>query len=107
MELYIKDRLFFPQLLPQQNNFMDFALKNGIMKKVGISSEDQEYYEIVSDPQNNRITWNVEKDKEKPLVVEFSQDELKYIKKGCEQTADTIAPDDFWMLVERIYNAIG
>ena len=35
MELFIKDRIYIPQLLPQQTkSFMDFNVKREILKKV-------------------------------------------------------------------------
>ena len=37
MELHIKDRIYIPQMLPQQNNFMGFNLKREIIKKVGLT----------------------------------------------------------------------
>ena len=106
MELHIKDRLFFPQLLPQQNNFMEYAMKRNILKKVGLTKEDQEKFEITENPQAQQITWNIEMDKAQPLSVDFTAEELEYIKKGCEALAEQPAPDDFWALVERIYNSI-
>lgn len=33
MDLHIKDRIYIPQMLPQQNNFMGFNLKREIIKK--------------------------------------------------------------------------
>ena len=90
MELHVKDRLYFPQLLPQQNTFMEYAMKRAIMKKVGLTAEDQEKFEI----------------NENEHAIEFTPDELEYIKKGCEAIAEQPCSDDFWALVERIYNAI-
>lgn len=104
MELHIKDRLYFPQLLPQQNTFMEFAMKRDILKKVGLTKEDQEKFEIKEYPEDQRIVWNVEKDMAQPLTVDFSDAELEYIKRGCEVLSEQTLPDDFWVLVERIYN---
>lgn len=105
MELYIKDRLYFGQILPQQNSFMEYALKRGIFNKVLLSDKDQEYYEIKHNPENGNITWNVEKDLSTPINVYFTKEELAYIKKGCEALADNPCPDEFWNLVERVYEA--
>ena len=40
-----------------------------------------------------------------PLMVDFSQDELQYLAKACEKVADANFPDEFWLTVEKIYNA--
>lgn len=105
MELHIKDRIYFPQILAQQSNFLEFNLKRNILNKVAVNKEAQEKYNVKEDKENNRITWDVQKDTEEPLVVEFSKEELAYLKKNCEAIADKPAPDDFWMVVEKIYNA--
>lgn len=106
MDLYIKDRIFIPQMLPQQNNFMGFNLKREIVKKVALTESDRETYNIEEDSEHNRITWDIKKDKETPLVVEFTKDELNYLKNACESLAETNYPDDFWVTVEKIYNAV-
>lgn len=105
MELHIKDRIYFPQLLPAQNSFMEFNLKREIMKKVGLTEQDKADYNIQEDRENGRITWDVEKDLQTPMVVDFTKEELAYLKKGCESLAETQAPDDFWSVVEKIYDA--
>lgn len=106
MELYIKDRIYFPQLLPQQGSFMEFNLKRAILKKVGLTEKDKADYNIQEDKENGRITWDSNKDFTTPLVVEFTTEELALLRKGCEQFTEkeSPAPDDFWILVEKIYN---
>lgn len=51
------------------------------------------------------ITWNVEKEKSMPLVIEFTKEELAYIKKSCENLIETAYPDDFWDTVNKVYDA--
>lgn len=106
MELHVKDRLYFPQLLPQQNTFMEYAVKRSIMKKIGLTADDQKTFEIKENEGGNGITWNIDKDMAQPLAVDFTKEEFDYIKKGCEALAEQPGPDDFWALVERIYDAI-
>jgi hypothetical protein len=105
MEVQIKDRIFIPQLLPQQNTFMGYNLKHGIIKKVAITQSDKAKYSIVEDPEAGRITWDIKKDTEEPLTVNFSEQELEYLKQACESLIETAYPDDFWLTVEKIYNA--
>ena len=105
MELNIKDRIYIPQMLPGQNSFMEFNMKRGIVKKVALTSEDIESYNIQENKEEGRITWDVQKDAEIPLVVDFSKEELNYLQKACEKLADAPYPDDFWFTVEKIYNA--
>lgn len=105
MELHIKDRIYIPQLLPQSNSFMGFNLKREITKKVALTAEDQETYKIKEEQEHNRVVWDVEKDRELPLIVDFTKDELNYLKTACEKLAEAPYPDDFWLTVEKIYNA--
>ena len=57
---------------------MDFNLKKSIARKIAISEQDRKDYEIVEKKEEKRIEWNVQKDAETPLVVEFSKEELDY-----------------------------
>ena len=104
MELHIKDRIFIPQLLPQQTkSFMDFNVKREILKKVVLTEEDKKDYNIEEDSENRKITWDAEKDSNVPLVVEFTKDEVAMLKRSCEHLSESAYPDDFWLTVEKIY----
>ena len=102
MELHIKERIYIPQLLPQQTaSFIDFNTKREILKKVAINDADKEKYEIVQ----QKIVWNAQKDADEPLVVDFTDSEIALMKKACEELPATAYPDDFWLVVEKIYDA--
>lgn len=105
MELNIKDRIYIPQLLPQQNTFMEYNLKRGIIGKVSITEGDKKEYAIVEDSEAGKVTWDSKKDAEMPLVVDFSPQEIEYLKKSCESLSASAYPDDLWATVEKIYNA--
>ena len=87
MELHIKDRLLIPSIFPERGHFMDFNLKKSIARKIAISEQDRKDYEIVEKKEEKRIEWNVQKDAETPLVVEFSKEELDYMRRSCEAIA--------------------
>ena len=80
MDLHIKDRLLIPSIFPERGNFMDFNLKKSIARKIAISEQDRKDYEIVEKKEEKRIEWNVQKDAETPLVVEFSKEELDFLR---------------------------
>lgn len=105
MELYIKDRLFFANLLPDCKSFLEFNLKRNILEKVKLTDEDKAKYEIVHDKETNSIRWNPATDNEQPLIVDFSKEELDLIKRGCESLSNQPFPDDFWRTVEKVWNA--
>ena len=88
MDLHIKDRLLIPSIFPERGNFMDFNLKKSIARKIAISEQDRKDYEIVEKKEEKRIEWNVQKDAETPLVVEFSKEELDYMRRSCEAIAE-------------------
>lgn len=104
MELHIKERLLIPSIFPERNNFMDFNLKKSIINKISISEQDKKDYGIVEKPEEKRIEWNVQKDMETPLVVDFTKEELDYMRKSCEAIAEQNLPDEVWAVAERIYN---
>ncbi len=105
MELHIIDRIYIPQILPAENTFMDFNLKRDIIKKVALTQEDAEKYHIVEDRENKQTKWDINIDRENPLHVEFTPQELAYLKSACEKLGDTPAPDALWSTVEKIYTA--
>jgi len=104
MELQIKDRLYIPALLPKEGNFKQFNLKKEIMRKIEISEEERSRVELTQNTETHRIEWNTEKDL--PLTVDFSSEELDYLKVSCEKISDEALPDDMWGTVEKIYNGV-
>ena len=74
MELSVKDRLYLPSFLPARGNFKDFNLKKEILRKIAIPDEERKAIGLHENAEDKRIEWDVEK--EKPLAVEFSGDEM-------------------------------
>ena len=83
MELSVKDRLYLPSFLPARGNFKDFNLKKEILRKIAIPDEERKAIGLHENAEDKRIEWDVEK--EKPLAVEFSGDEMEYLRKACER----------------------
>lgn len=104
MDLHIKERLLIPTILPERGNFMEYNLKKAILKKIAITEQDKADYEIVEKPEEKRIEWNVQKDQETPLTVDFTKDELEFMRKACETISEQDLPDEIWGVAERIYN---
>lgn len=102
MELTIKDRLYIPALLPKEGNFKQFNLKKEIRRKVAISDKEREMLNLRENPETKRIEWDVAK--EMPLHVDFTQEEIDYLKSVCEKLSDEQLPDDMWSSVETVYN---
>lgn len=105
MKLHIKDRLLIPQIFPAKGTFMEFNLKKSILNKVAVTEKDRNDYGIKENAEEHRIEWNVQKDKELPLEVDFTKEEMAYMKKSCEAISEQQLPDEMWGVVERIYNA--
>lgn len=103
MKLQIKDRIYIPQLLLPQNNFLDYSLKKSIISKVAITDADAEKYNIQKDEKAGKVTWDINKDIQEPLEVEFTSQEIDYLNRSCEALADSVYPDDLWATVEKIY----
>ena len=105
MELTIKDRLYLPSFLPARGNFKEFNLKKDILRKIAISDDERQEINLRGFAEDKRIEWDVEK--ERPLLVEFSKEEMDYLKKACERISDEELPDDMWATVETVYNEIA
>ena len=103
MELSIKDRLYIPALLPKEGNFKQFNLKKEILRKIEITEDERAKVGLAENKETNRIEWDTEKDI--PLAVEFSADEMEYLKQSCEKISDENLPDDMWHIVEAVYNS--
>ena len=103
MKLFIKDRIYFPQLLPKENTYMDFNIKKSILAKVALTPDDADKYKIREDTQKKQVEWDSKVDAECPLEVSFTADELAYLRRGCEALSDSAFPDDFWGVVEKVY----
>ncbi|KAA6302880.1 MAG: hypothetical protein EZS26_001050 [Candidatus Ordinivivax streblomastigis] len=104
MELQIKDRLYIPAFFSKEGNFKQFNLKKDILRKIEISEEERKAVELTENAETKRIEWNTEKDL--PLKVEFTPEEMDYLKQSCERISNEQLPDDMWGSVEKIYNAI-
>lgn len=105
MNLLIKDRLYIPTFLPKDGTFRDFNIKKGILRKIEISDSEREEIGLKENTETKRIEWDVEKDT--PLTVEFTSEELEYFKQACEKISDEQLPDDMWSTVEKLYDAIA
>ena len=94
-------------MLPENGSFLEFNTKRSILKKISITEKDKQDYSISSDESENKITWNIEKDLNTPLVVDFTSDEVSYLKKSIEKLNESGAqyPDDFWAIAEKLYNS--
>ena len=102
MELSIKDRLYLPTFLPAKGNFKDFNLKKEILRKIAISDDERKEINFRENQEDNCLEWDVEK--ETPLIVDFSKDEMEYLRQACEKISDEELPDDMWATVEAIYD---
>lgn len=105
MELQIKDRLYIPTFLPKEGTFKQFNLKKEILRKIEITENERQEVGLAENKETKRIEWDITKDK--PLAVEFSTDEMSYLKESCEKLSDEQLPDDMWGCIEKIYNEIN
>lgn len=104
MELHIKERLLLPTTFPKTGSFMDYNLKKSILNKISVTEQDKTDYQIVADEKQQKIEWDLQKDMELPLSVEFTKEELAYMTRAFEAISEHPLDDDVWKVVERIYN---
>ena len=104
MELSIKDRLYIPALLPKEGNFREFNLKKEVLKKIEITESQRKEVGLMENQETKRIEWDVEKDI--PVLIDFSKEEMEYLKMCCEKVSDEQLPDDMWSSVEKIFDSL-
>lgn len=61
MELYIKDRIYFPQLLPQQGNFMEFNMKREILKRFASQTKKKRALKLLRTKNTGALHGTVKK----------------------------------------------
>lgn len=105
MELTIKDRLYIPAFLPKEGNFKQFNLKKEILRKIEISENERTNVGLAENAETKRIEWDVEKDT--PLHIDFSMDEMSYLKDACERISDEQLPDDMWLSISKVYDSLN
>lgn len=103
MKLFIKDRIYIQKVLPKTNTFLDYNVKSGIVKKVELTENDRDKYGLRLEDDNKALRWDNAKDMANPIDVAFSAQELEYIKKACEASANQLHDDDFWITVDKVY----
>ena len=105
-KLHIKERLYLMNILPQENSLVNFQLKKGLMKKVELTDEDREKFEIKVYEESQNMTWNAQKDFDNPTEFEFSDMECEYVRKAIEALSDGQHPDEYWLIVTTLYDKL-
>ena len=107
MHLHIKERIYTPAILPKGGTYAEFNMKKSIASKVAITEEEKAKYSITEEQTEDgpRVKWDVKADMENPTEIKFTEDEISFLKKSCEELGDVSMPDEFWGVVEKIYNA--
>ena len=72
---------------------------------IAISEEERKEINFRENQEDYRLEWDV--DKETSLIVDFSKDEMEYLRKACEKISDEELPDDMWATVEAVYNEMN
>lgn len=106
MKLYIKDRIYLLNILPQKViSYKTFSIKKELINKISISEEDKEKYKIeTGDDENKTVKWDYKYDQENPLELSLTEDLANYLKTACESVSENEYTDDIWNLIERIFD---
>lgn len=102
--LHLKDRLVLPSLFPAKVTMSGYSLRKSILNKITITEDEIKRYGIKQDADNH-VIWDIEADMKEPLAVEFSDDEITFIKKIAEQRSEEELPTELWDAVDKIWNA--
>lgn len=96
--LTIRDRVYFPAILPSEGAMIEMITVRGIIKKVEITPEEIQELNIEDTPRG--VEWKKDKD----IEVDFTEAEIEIIRKGIKQL-DEAGKIAFSMLptVEKLY----
>jgi hypothetical protein len=87
LSLGIKDRLTLPAFFPERSNFVDQILKEDIANKIRITQEDMKaiglHYTEPDKDGKQFMSWSKEKEVDKE--VEFTDAEIKFLKKQVDR----------------------
>ncbi len=106
VNLHLKERFYLLNILPQENALVDFQLKKRIIDKVVVTDEDKNGVGFNVNEQTGEVTWDAKKDFENPKEVDFSEDERKYIRQSIEKLSDGVHPDEYWLIVQTLYDKV-
>jgi len=103
--LGIKDRLTIPAFFPERSNFVDQILKEDISAKIRITQEDVAAVGLhYSEPDKDGkqfMTWS--RDKEVDKDVEFTDAEIKFLKKQVDRIdKDANLTDDMMNMAKEL-----
>ncbi len=105
LSLGIKDRLTLPAFFPERSNFVDQILKEDIANKIRITQEDMTAIGLrYTDPDKDgkqMMVWSKEKEVDKE--VEFTDAEIKFLKKQVDRLdKDAALTDDMMIMAKAI-----
>jgi hypothetical protein len=107
LSLGIKDRLTLPAFFPERSNFVDQILKEDIANKIRITQEDMTliglHYTEPDKDGKQFMTWSKEKEVDKD--VEFTAEEIKFLKKQVDRLdRDANLTDEMMQMAKELRN---
>jgi hypothetical protein len=103
LSLGIKDRLTLPAFFPERSNFVDQILKEDIANKIRITQEDMTaiglHYTEPDKDGKQMMAWSKEKEVDKE--VEFTEAEIKFLKKQVDRLDKEAALTDEMMIMAK------
>lgn len=106
MILTIPDRLYFIALMDLvQANYKTYQIKNKLIKKIELSSEEITECELQQNPQTRELTWNNTVAERMDLDIELDKEEKDFVLEICEslkQNETMKAPDDVWEFLDKL-----
>ena len=89
------------QCLDYQNSYNSVA--NSDIHKIEV--DITQFFQLFGKQRNIGFTPTLRM--QTSLIVDFSKDEMEYLRKACEKISDEELPDDMWATVEAVYNEMN
>lgn len=77
----IKDRIVLPPILPSQGSYSDMIVRRDLIEKITLTQEELTEFEIKT--EDNRITWNEEKQRD--FEIDLTELEYTLTKEALEK----------------------
>lgn len=105
MELNLRDRFVFIQMLPQTGKLKDIKLAKDLNVKLLPTAKEIEEYGITQDNSTGFIQWNSEVPNE--TTIDITEDEIELIKKQLRVLDKNEQMDSYHLdIIDRLFEGV-
>jgi len=88
MKITFSDKVLLGNILPKEGSFETLILSRDVYKKIEISQEDMEEFEIKPSEDGKAIQWSIKKSEDNPFDIDFSESEKNFISGSLKKISE-------------------